>query len=243
MQDPEDSVVAHSLYDPHLEPQEADGELEDPSMLPSTGVGYEIEKRDQIREDEAATGATQHKHVRRCSVLLDWVAVMIYDDLEGKEGRSKTEYSSKDETADEESFAADDDESQAEADAEANEEEELQKEEQVDEQEEAEHRKAQPPPPKLPPEEARKLLLSVSISAHAAVPDLLGTKARKDQAEGKSPVKPPLYSKPRNIKQPTAASSAATGPVASSAAAGAPGPLASLPAGGSTAPPAGSFGG
>ncbi|CDJ36224.1 uncharacterized protein EMH_0070660 [Eimeria mitis] len=218
MQDPEDSVVAHSLYDPHLEPQEADGELEDPSMLPSTGVGYEIEKRDQIRE------------------------VMIYDALEGKEGRSKTEYS-KDETADEESFAADDDESQAEADAEANEEEELQKEEQVDEQEEAEHRKAQPPPPKLPPDEARRLLLSVSISAHAAVPDLLGTKARKDQAEGKSPVKPPLYSKPRNIKQPTAASSAATGPVASSAAAGAPGPLASLPAGGSPAPPAGSFGG
>ncbi|CDI76146.1 hypothetical protein, conserved [Eimeria acervulina] len=63
--DPEDSVVAHSLFDPHIEPQDADGELEDPSMLPSSGVGYELEKRDQLREDEAATGAAagskQHK--------------------------------------------------------------------------------------------------------------------------------------------------------------------------------------
>lgn len=50
MQDPEDAVVAHSLFDPHLEPQDADGELEDPSMLPSSGVGYEIEKHDQLIE-------------------------------------------------------------------------------------------------------------------------------------------------------------------------------------------------
>lgn len=48
--DPEDAVMAHSLYDPHLEPQDDDAELEDPSMLPSSGIGFEIEKRDQYRE-------------------------------------------------------------------------------------------------------------------------------------------------------------------------------------------------
>ncbi|CDJ54225.1 hypothetical protein, conserved [Eimeria brunetti] len=119
MQDPEDSVVAHSLYDPHFEPQDADGELEDPSMLPSSGIGYEIEKRDETREEEV-------------------------------------------DAADDEAFAAEEDQSQMEADAEATEDEELQREEQIDEHEEAQHGKAQPPPQKLPPDEARKLLLSVS---------------------------------------------------------------------------------
>ena len=82
-----------------------------------------------------------------------------------------------------------------------------------------------------------------SISAHAGVPDLLGTKARKAQAEGKSPMKPPMYSRPRSTSQPTVSGSAAAGPAAFSPAGVPPGPPASLPSGGPTAFPASATGG
>lgn len=43
-------MTAHSLYDPHLEPEDADSELDDPSMLPRSGIGFELEKGDHYKE-------------------------------------------------------------------------------------------------------------------------------------------------------------------------------------------------
>ncbi|XP_026192795.1 uncharacterized protein LOC113147215 [Cyclospora cayetanensis] len=126
--DPVDAVNAHGLYDPHMEPQESGDELEDPSMVAQSGVGYELEKRDEEDEGSAATSSQLKQE---------------------------------------------------------SEDEELEKEESIDEAEEAQHGKHQQAPKKLEPEEAKKLLLSISISAHAAVPDLLGTKTRLAKAEGK----------------------------------------------------------
>lgn len=74
-QDPEDSVVAHSLFDPHIEPQDADGELEDPSMLPSSGVGYELEKRDQLREGRSANMDVHTFTRSRCAPVFEYELV------------------------------------------------------------------------------------------------------------------------------------------------------------------------
>ncbi|KAL8431558.1 hypothetical protein Efla_000604 [Eimeria flavescens] len=178
--DPEDAVMAHSLYDPHLEPTDDDSEVEDPSMLPRDGIGFEIEKRDQYREDdEDAAEFEADAEVLAAGTRAD--AHLIK--------RSGIRQ------------AAEDDEEQ--------------KEEAMDEAEETQHAKSQPPPRKLDPEEAKKLLLSYGgrleeivnkiISAHASVPDLLGTQARAAKTEGKTPILSPVAPRSRSAKLQTAA--------------------------------------